>query len=1634
MDEKLKQLYDKLVQDGYELPDYNSFTQKMGSRPDAEKLYTVLVKDGYEIPSSFDDFYRVITPKQSATVAEYTGAGIGGFNRGISQIVSAPLKFIGAGGNFLQSLVEGEDVNTNSDIFTQAGQAVQDFTERINPRYENVNQTFQSVTEGLGQAAGMISTAGLGAAARTGQLAEAVAMPTGLLGATGQGLKQLGKQAVGATGFVGGSMTAVPEWEAAKAAGLSDEDAFEVLLKNYVVGQTEAIPIQRLLGRQGFLGRLNRVTKNSIANLVKNSGIQGLEEAIQEGIQTYLTNEIAKNNYDPDRDPLFQVLESAKVGGIVGLILPGVTSLAKSLPAEKKVKLERKIVELQVDETINEVGDTGDPALNAEIDAVADIDPVDKQVLEEVKIAEAVQEEQKEVETQEKLDIAIRESQNKKTEDSELGNKTPNAENKSEKSGEKTEKRQYASETPEYKAAVVELDQLQKEFAALPINATQEESFELYTKYVNARRNLQKIAGEAKDTRPKTDIQKQIEDTTGVTKPEKSVKMTPNEAIKHQVQTFYKGVQEGVYRGKDASNELINKVQEAIKESPLSVKQVSTILTKVRNTNLFTPGSVSKLNSFVDKVTTDAEFADKLSTGRSLRKLIQSKKSSDSRSFKEKKFLKLFTKIKPDEVSNIDEYNDLASSISTGLKSTFNIEDSDKKLRNIVTGIYKNELQVTPPSSASTEDLINSINEKKELDRETNELQKVAYDLNTDIDDVRNMSEDQMTDAAKKEKLRQSYIQIAKSKKIEVDVSDLSSLQKQDVKEINSIDTSMLTTVQLKDYIRIVDRINENSDFGYSGKIAAIGKAQESWKELIKLNPKTLNLTWLEAFMDSQPMAIEAIFGLPEDAAKFQLYMAIKGMNDGSAISVREGENFAQMLDRLKQDTKLADGFSDESLFRQGIYQELIRKPESMEDSEAVRVNKELIIKSIERKKLNGFSKEAKTDERFFNPFKNASTIQEIKDIMQSIDPAGKKIVDAMIDYHQNYKLKETDGTFLDLIKSDNERFENKDIEVIENYGAPRAWKKIGRGAKVDFDDITEFNPAIAKLPKPKQIKSGMSLTMKDRDGAVLDFNVHKNAVDNIQKSILRAYIKPYQYQLREMLKNQDGLEKLFGMDRGKDESIKRTNNLIDALFNEQTGIVFNFEKDLVNNGRPDSNQFVRTFAEVLRALKKTGYSITLSGYTQAPKQATVLTNVAIQLGSDAELVAKAISQKNEKGYTDFFRGQTVDTRGEQSALLNVGEFYNASDRLEAETKLDKLLGKISSRSENRFRKSWGGVGVLTSTDVSVSKTSFLAFYMKYLKDNKAEFMGLEEEYNLRNDKLRQEALAFAKQRVDTLQVVSNPAEQSKFFKEKGLLPEVARAFFVPYGGFSSSTKVRLFNDYKALLTGNSKQKAKARKDIIATFVEQASFNVVSQGLKLAMYGSIGLLLRGAFDLEDEEDWETWWQKTKREVAKNMLFSNLPAILGEPGENMTVDAINYAYFNFLQQQDPDLTEKEYEKEHAPITRYKNYQANSWDYFGPYGGSLGKIADVFELADQGASNENLTENQKNLAFTAALIQAGQLRGLVPADISNAVRAEFNKQKKMDSSVGQENMKIRPQRSFIPQKKARLRRRRPARILN
>jgi len=142
--------------------------------------------------------------------------------------------------------------------------------------------------------------------------------------------KQTAKTLSSPMAVSGALQASVPEFEAAKQAGKTDEEAFNVFLKNIPGGLTEVLPIANMFGK------INKMTGNGIVNAFKSSTAQGLEEGSQEAVQTFLTNKIAQGSYDPKRDLQQGILEGAGTGFLVGFLMPGIMGAMSKMTPEQK--------------------------------------------------------------------------------------------------------------------------------------------------------------------------------------------------------------------------------------------------------------------------------------------------------------------------------------------------------------------------------------------------------------------------------------------------------------------------------------------------------------------------------------------------------------------------------------------------------------------------------------------------------------------------------------------------------------------------------------------------------------------------------------------------------------------------------------------------------------------------------------------------------------------------------------------------------------------------------------------------------------------------------------------------------------------------------------------------------------------------------------------------------------------------------------------------------------------------------------------------------------------------------------------------------------------------------------------------
>lgn len=188
-----------------------------------------------------------------------------------------------------------------------------------------------TIPQALGSAFSFMMTGGISGG--SAQLGEQITQAT-----VGQmakkGAQELGQLMASRTAATGGVVMGIQEFEQAKRAGLSDEDAFTVFAKNYGIGMTEVVPIARALER------INKFSGGTISQILAAGAVGSLEEGTQEGVQQYLTNKVAQGSYDPTREPFADMIESVGAGMFVGFVLPGIMGAVMNMePSQREQTL-----------------------------------------------------------------------------------------------------------------------------------------------------------------------------------------------------------------------------------------------------------------------------------------------------------------------------------------------------------------------------------------------------------------------------------------------------------------------------------------------------------------------------------------------------------------------------------------------------------------------------------------------------------------------------------------------------------------------------------------------------------------------------------------------------------------------------------------------------------------------------------------------------------------------------------------------------------------------------------------------------------------------------------------------------------------------------------------------------------------------------------------------------------------------------------------------------------------------------------------------------------------------------------------------------------------------------------------------
>lgn len=1478
---------------------------------------------------------------------DYAAAGVGGINRGLTQIISEPLKFLGA----LNTI--GETVES-PNYALQAGQAITDFTNKINPVNPEVNQTFQDVSQGLGQAGGMMATMGLSASSAAPQLANAA---TGLLPATGRALGQLGQTAISPTGFVAGSMVAAPEWEAAKQAGLSDDEAIGVLAKNYFVGQTEILPFQNVLSR------LNRIGGGRLAEILKNVGMGGFEEAVQEATQTYLTNEIAKGTYDPERDPLFQVLQSAKVGGLVGMLLPAIGSVAA--PQAIRQKLDQKVVELQTNQEIAD-NTSGDPQANQEIDTVTDAFAANPDVSQPVQETQAFTESEQPVKREQTLGSQLLEAEGEVAE----VEQAPQIEADPIQAADEFNKSRFLTDSG--KEAVTQIADFARD------KFTKKSQFFSFVETFNEQSERKISEKEADQT------WQQIREVK-VKEPQETVTMTINDALKKQIKDFYRGVDKGVKKGQELVNtNLIPKVQEALKTSNLTPNQTNAILGKLRRTNLFAPGSYSKLQSYIDNVVAKADYAAQEQQGLDLKAKIKSQTKNKAIPQNIRGVSQDFIKLDPDSFE-INDYLQLAEHVSNNLTSPKG---------NKYTGF----------DALKVNEVINKQKEKQEKEQIRKELGDLTdeevdelIEKGESIDEyLANAGETKRKQTLDRLRIKADYAKIG-LESVDPTVAQNDS-ERAALNQFLNADTSKMTADDMVNFIRIADNVTLNEDFSGSDVLSAKLEAAKNMEFLANKQPTTPRgeIGGITKELYSLGQVLDVAFNNSKFVGDFEAMTGISEILEAGSFtsneSLQKANELQELITSVNKKYKKPDIRNQDQQFKLNLLGILARTSDGTSHLAKVKSNLRQTVKLYQKKDAKIGTEVAKIVEQYIGkpPKEGEPDVAKINSSDEAIE-AFKKQDPHVYETWKWFQDEVFTPEFTNATKRNTNNLYNKSFIPEQNY-----WPYSQTRIDSSTPDVNDKMVPAALTLKPQQSSNTLKATRSLALG-------HAYSLDAFGPA-LRAYRNTLYDQKSgraiQLLHESTKRPEFEGLVGGLENKSKIISTLRNRLA-EQYGVT------------EHEGDFIRALNDILHVFKDLGTAKALGGLDQIISQ-SVPTWVAssINLGKDANLMFATIPQ-------DFYE----NVIGVKTRVSEAGRRRGGTDLGDTAKKyLSEESEKAYVRSLDNLRRGTSKIAgwkltFLTKGDVMVRQRAFTAFYIKRLRELGVDpkEIDLNTESQKQSDPLRKRARAYADNQVSNLQVPSNRAEMSELLTKKGGWDTI-RTIVFPFSTFPLNTKIRLARAAKKIKV-NPEEGSKEMAGVLAE-------SVVFAGIKAYLlagvyYPMIQALYRAMFGLETPEDEEgnsEFWDqvynrwgspKTLQKITTNLVNDVSPVSLGI-GQTANSYMVNHGGYFLRGEEYQDYTFDEWMAETKGIITppYQN-DFSSWGVIGVGGQQLydiGKSATDATQTMMGAesiyydtyfgSQEADTEGIEDLIYLNAIFEVAGVAA--PREANNAWKKVYKEQ--------------------------------------
>lgn len=869
----------------------------------------------------------------------------------------------------------------------------------------------------------------------------------------------------------------------------------------------------------------------------------------------------------------------------------------------------------------------------------------------------------------------------------------------------------------------------------------------------------------------------------------------------------------------------------------ITARQAAALVKRVSSLNLDNQTMVDRFEQYAEKVFQRAEYQDLLTSAFKVRRLIRKAIKSENQA-EVVGMAKLFSKIDPSLVEDIDNYIELANSVLNAVRP-FKQDVKDPALRQAVD-------IATVAEYATTEIAKQEENRKRELMADYKYLVDsgvLTDDLSAkEMQEIINLIENPTAEfdpEADQKKINflqnrlasmEAVFRYILNNNINPFTGEEVVIETKDAELIKRLLKMDLNEMSVREAAKVVEAMDNfllnNITSGLEAAISSYEGAQNA-KQLVaqgkKARPlrsyfnKTIGRFFGEQ-MISLPLLFEKMFPGIKNSANIMQMMGLVNVINGSNKAIRQHNDL--MTEYSKQDFYKEDGFMEaKNVYERGMLAFLKRNLIGTDTEKRIEFKRraEIIKQSIEVLRENGTDKEIEMADLYQEIYDKLGVSELDLDVIESnADQMNKDATDWMINEWGKIYGELADvslSVYNSMLGSDTNYTPDRYKSLSsEDQGLDEALLNSGSGFMMSMD-YTDKNKTgvLMEATRPKVLPKGRYISL---DFDVNNFNSLKGALVDINTAAPIRQVDGFI--------NSKAFRKLIPEANDRKILTKRINTYIQKAKGKRTVT-------------SDTIKDVERLANFVTGL---GVGKALAGLDQPIKQTIpVMINTIINSGGTMTFVNADMNEAINRS------GMPIANRG-----LEAQTTVQSIDRL-----LEKKGGTGAEiikwiENANQF---WLKT-LLAKPDVWVARSSFITYYLKDLKSKGVNV----KDINWETHEWDQDSAEYAQLMVDRQQNISDDKLAGDFLSSDDPTKRIARKVIMPFATFIMNQKARMHNDFLTLRSKDSsiEDRKSAAKSLVGLGAELAAYQLIAYGVKTLIYDNIANLLVGDDDEEEKKD------------------------------------------------------------------------------------------------------------------------------------------------------------------------------------